>query len=581
MNCCKIKYIHRVKLSFILFLFALLQVNGQTERKIDALNRLMFTPKVDSILSTMSESEKIAQLFWLPVFAPGTGTETNTINKLVETYQPGGLLYFRTNPATVITLTNQLQAKSKIPLIVSLDGEWGLGMRLNNTTSFPYQMTLGAIQNDTLIYEMGLAVADQFKRMGIHVNFAPVVDVNVNPKNPVIGYRSFGENPQIVARKASAYMNGMQDGGIMAVAKHFPGHGDTDSDSHKTLPIITHSRARLDSIELYPFRSIINDGILGVMSAHLEVPILDSVAGRPASISKPIVTDLLRNEIGFKGLIITDAMNMNGVKKTGEPGKVDALALIAGNDIIEFTEDLPNAIKEVKKAIDSSLITWSDIDLKVRRSLALKELLNIQTKQKISPLSSSAELNNDAVKDLNVKLYKSSLTLLSKDSVELPLLNSSDKKSVVLLVGKNSGFLSSIDKQKGLETIYLPFTATKIQIENALKQIKLADNIILALSDPKKIAGLNNSSKTISIDQFIYDVCSMSNTKLIFFGNPYQLAGVNGFSKAPVTIVAYQDNSMVQKLVGQALNDSTGFTGKLPVSVASTYQMGEGGKIKE
>ncbi len=204
MNICKIKYIHRVRLSFILFLFALLQVNGQTERKIDALNRLMFTPKVDSMLSTMTESEKIAQLFWLPVFAPGTGSETTTINKLVETYQPGGLLYFRTNPATVIALTNQLQAKSKIPLIVSLDGEWGLGMRLNNTTSFPYQMTLGAIQNDSLIYEMGLAVADQFKRMGIHVNFAPVVDVNVNPKNPVIGYRSFGENPQIVARKASA-----------------------------------------------------------------------------------------------------------------------------------------------------------------------------------------------------------------------------------------------------------------------------------------------------------------------------------------------------------------------------------------
>ena len=244
-------------------------LNGQPTRKIEELNQLIYSPVVDSLLSSLNRDEQVAQLFWIPAFAMGSKGDRETIATLVEQYQPGGVLYFRTDPEILVDFTNELQQKSKIPLIISLDGEWGLGMRLNHTLSFPYQMTLGAIQNDTLIYRMGVEVARQFKRMGMHVNFAPVVDVNVNPANPVINYRSFGENPYLVAQKSIAYMNGMQDGGIMAVAKHFPGHGDTATDSHHALPNIDFDKRRLDNIELYPYKKLIKEGLASVMVAHL------------------------------------------------------------------------------------------------------------------------------------------------------------------------------------------------------------------------------------------------------------------------------------------------------------------------
>jgi beta-N-acetylhexosaminidase len=327
---------------------------------------------VDSVYHGLTDEERMAQLFWLAVEQPDNVASFQKLKAQVTKYQPGGILLFRMSPQRAVSVIETLQSVSKIPLLVSIDGEWGPGMRLPEVRSFPYAMTLGAIQNDTLIYRMGLEIARQLKVLGIHVNMAPVADVNSNPGNPVIGHRSFGEQPGNVARKSVAYMKGLQDGGVMAVGKHFPGHGDTSTDSHKTLPVVNHSRELLDTTDLVPFKAMIDAGLWGIMTAHIEVPSLDNRRGLPVSFSDSVVTGLLRHQLGFKGLIITDAVNMQGAKIMGAPGKVDALALAAGNDIVEFTEDLAGGISAVKQAIADSLMTRADLEEKCRRSLAFK-----------------------------------------------------------------------------------------------------------------------------------------------------------------------------------------------------------------
>src|SRR5690606_26031321 len=326
---------------------------------------------VDSVFRTLSPDEKIAQLIMVAAYSNRDKSHEQEILKLIRDQKVGGLVFFQGGPVRQSRLINTYQEASKVPLLMAMDAEWGLGMRLDSTISYPYQMTLGAISNDSLIYKMGAEVARQMKRAGLHFNFAPVADINNNPNNPVINFRSFGEDKNNVARKATTYMRGMQDHGILATAKHFPGHGDTDTDSHYALPQIAHSRKRLDDIELYPFREMIKAGVGGIMVAHLNVPALDP-SGVPSTLSKPIVTDLLRKELGFKGLIVTDAMNMRGVTAGNTPGVVDKDAILAGNDLLEFTEDVPRAISEIRKAISEGKITQQEIDTRCRKILAVK-----------------------------------------------------------------------------------------------------------------------------------------------------------------------------------------------------------------
>ena len=270
------------------------------------------------------------------------------VSDIIRKYGIGGIIFFQGTAEKQAELTNYYQKISRVPLLIAMDAEWGAGMRLANVDKFPYQMTLGAIKNDSLIYRFGEAVASQFKRLGMHINLAPVADININPENPVINYRSFGENRENVAGKTIMYMKGMQDNGVIATAKHFPGHGDTNVDSHNDLPVISHSRARLDSIELYPFRKLIEAGTGSIMTAHLNLPSLDSSSGVPSTLSPVIINDLLKNQLGFRGLVITDAMNMKGVTKYFQPGEADARALAAGNDVVEYVTDVEAAIKETK-----------------------------------------------------------------------------------------------------------------------------------------------------------------------------------------------------------------------------------------
>ncbi|MDP1744894.1 MAG: glycoside hydrolase family 3 N-terminal domain-containing protein, partial [Bacteroidota bacterium] len=304
----------------------------------------------DSVFKTLTPEERIAQLFMVAAYSNKDKTHVKEIKKLVDQYKIGGLIFFQGGPLRQARLTNSYQFSAKVPLFIAIDAEWGLAMRLDSTTKFPRQMTLGAIQNDTLIYEMGAEIARQCTRLGMQINFAPVVDVNNNPLNPVISNRSFGENKYNVTRKAAMYMKGMQDNKVLANAKHFPGHGDTDSDSHKTLPTVNSSRERLDTLELYPFKELIAQGLGSMMVAHLFIPSLDTTLNQASTLSKKVVTGLLKDTLGFKGLIFTDALNMRGVSKFYKPGEVDVKALIAGNDVLLFPEDVPTAIKQIKSA---------------------------------------------------------------------------------------------------------------------------------------------------------------------------------------------------------------------------------------
>ncbi len=331
-----IRIMNLSKFLIILLLMAGISGSAVAQQSDPPFLEYMNHPWVDSVLNTLSPDQQIAQTIWIAAWSDDSIEHEVEASDLIKKYGIGGIIFFQGTAGKQAELTNYYQKISRVPLIIAMDAEWGTGMRLSNVEKFPYQMTLGAIRNDSLIYRFGQAVADQFRRLGMQVNLAPVADININPDNPVINYRSFGESRENVAEKSIMYMKGMQDNGVTATAKHFPGHGDTDVDSHKDLPVISHSRARLDSIELYPFRKLIAAGTGSIMTAHLNLPSLDTTSGLPSTLSPVIINDLLKKQLGFHGLVITDAMNMQGVTKYFQPGEADARALAAGNDVVEY-----------------------------------------------------------------------------------------------------------------------------------------------------------------------------------------------------------------------------------------------------
>ncbi|MBT7620688.1 MAG: hypothetical protein HN594_06390, partial [Flavobacteriales bacterium] len=326
----------------------------------------------DSIISNMSPEERISQLLMVAAYSNKDESHTRYISNLIQNYKIGGLMFLQGGPVRQAKLTNYYQSVSETPLMIALDAEWGVAMRLDSSIRFPWQMTLGSIQDEKLIYQMGEEVARQCKLIGVNINFAPVVDVNFNPDNPIIGNRSFGEDPIRVGELGIQYMKGMQDNKVLACAKHFPGHGDTDSDSHKELPVIKHSKERLDSVELLPFKMLIKNGLGSVMVAHLNIPSLDKTKNLAVSLSPEVVNGLLKTELEFKGLVITDALNMKGVSKFYKPGVVDVKALLAGNDVLLFSEDVPKAIDQIKLAIENGEITQEEVDERCKKILKSK-----------------------------------------------------------------------------------------------------------------------------------------------------------------------------------------------------------------
>ncbi|WP_246168778.1 glycoside hydrolase family 3 N-terminal domain-containing protein [Rudanella paleaurantiibacter] len=532
----------------------------------------------DSVFNMLTPDERIAQLIMVAGYSNRNGAYEDSLATLVRVHRLGGVVMFQGGPVRHAKLVNRLQALSAVPLLIAIDGEWGLGMRLDSTVRFPYQMTLGGMAGqDDLIYQMGADMARQCKRLGIHINFAPVVDVNNNPNNPVINFRAFGEDKYAVTRKGLAYMRGMQDNRLMTSIKHFPGHGDTGVDSHYDLPVIAKSRAQLDSLELYPFRELINAGAAGVMVSHLSIPALDSARNFPATLSSKILTNLLRDELGFQGLTFSDAMNMKGLTKFYPAGVSDRMAVEAGMDVLEFTEDVPRAIAEIKQAITEGRITQASINARCMKVLLAKAWVGLDAYKPTVLDNLVADLNQPQSELINRKLIEASLTVLKNDGNLLPLRNLDSLR--IATVALEAPTPTAFQQMAGNYTQIDHFNLTSAMADTTLARIQaqLANyNLLLVdvhLSNIRPGARYGMQAKTAALVQ---QLAATDKAVITVFGNAYAIDKLPGIDRARALVMPYQLTPMTEELSAQLIFGAIGASGRLPVTVNSQYKLGAG-----
>ena len=540
---------------------------------------------VDSVFSTLSPDERIAQLIMVAAVSDIKRAIIDTaksnaafVEKLIRENKIGGVVFFQGGPVPQARLTNRFQSASKVPLLIAMDAEWGLAMRIDSTVRYPYQITLGAIQgHDDLIYDMGKQLAKQSRRLGVHVNFAPVADVNNNPNNPVINFRSFGENKYKVAEKALAYMRGMQDNGLLTSAKHFPGHGDTGTDSHYDLPLIPHSAERIDSLELYPFKVLINNGLSGMMIAHLSIPSLDKTPNLPSTLSKPIVTDLLKQQLGFSGLIYSDAMNMKGVTKFFPAGTADAKGLEAGMDLLEFTEDVPKAISEIKKSIAEGRLSQAEIDFRCKKVLEAKAWVGLTNRTTIDLTNLYQDLNPKEAELTNRLLTEKALTVLKNDNSLLPIQRLDTLKILAVSLGESVPTI--FQQTAALYTTVDAISISKNPSESELTALrsKLGDyNLVLAGVHLTSVSPRLNFGLTEPINDLLAEITASKKTVVTYFGNPFVLNKIKKPEQASAIVMAYQLTPYTQDLSAQLIFGAIPAEGKLPVTVNTTFPYATG-----
>jgi beta-N-acetylhexosaminidase len=574
-------HIQKYKGAFGAILLAIISVIGWSftliedkDKKITDFDMYLSNQWVDSVFKSMTEDQRIGQLFMVAAYSNRDSNHVDQICELVSNYHIGGLIFFQGGPYREAVLTNYYQSIAKVPLLISMDAEWGLSMRLDSTIRFPKQMTLGAIQDNQLIYDFGAVMAEQCKRIGIHVNLAPVVDVNNNPLNPVINDRSFGEDKYNVAAKSIAYMSGMQNNGVLANAKHFPGHGNTDQDSHKTLPTVNRNRDQIDSLELYPFRQLMSRGLSSVMVAHLFVPAIDTTPNVASTLSKVIVSDLLKKDMEYRGLVFTDALNMKGVSAFYEPGEVDVKALLAGNDVLLFSEDVPKAINEIKSAIQQGKITINEINQRVKKVLKAKYVAGLNQYKPISMQHIHQDLNNTRAEVLRRRLYEASITVLRNKGNVLPLNYFYNQKIAVLSVnGTGADEFAETLQHFGNVAMFKIADADPINRFNVVEaQLKSYGTVLVAFHGMSSRASRNFGLESKML-AFINKIGENQQVIPVVFGNPYALKYFGGFE--PV-IVAYEDNPITREAAAQVVFGVLPATGKLPVTASTTFNAKEG-----
>jgi beta-glucosidase-like glycosyl hydrolase/CubicO group peptidase (beta-lactamase class C family) len=533
---------------------------------------------VDSLFHAMTPDERLGQLIWLRAHTDLGSEHEAQLEKLILKYQPGGLCFFNPSfkgtPEKQVELTNRYQAlASRIPLFMTIDGEWGLGMRYKeNALSFPRQLMLGAIRDDKLIYHMGAEVAKHCKRVGLNVNFAPVADVNNNTANPVINFRSFGEDRYNVATKAYLYMMGMQDNGVMACAKHFPGHGDTDVDSHYDLPLIRHPISRLDSLELFPFKILIEQGVGSIMVAHLSIPALDRTPNLPTTLSHPTVTDLLKNKLGFTGLVMTDALEMKGVTKFHGKGEVEAKALAAGNDVLLLPGDVDAGFKTVKQWLNEGRLDTNRIHASVKKVLRWKHRMGLTAFSPLDTTNVRAEVNDNQAKAVKRLLIQNALTLVRNEGDLVPFRQI--PRLGALAIGAPSGnvFHKTLARYAPLEAVTTGKDISAAESKNLLNKLKGKEAVVVSLHGMSQFAskgfGLTESTKT-----FIGELQKQVPVVLVIFGNPYSLKYFDGVG---CILQAYEEDSEVEDLAAQALFGAFPIQGRLPVTATEKSKAGTG-----
>lgn len=520
-------------------------------------------------LNNMSNDQKIGQLFMMAVWSEWDD------NKLAEVYseaidnQIGGVCFFAGKAGQQAKITNDLNAKLSVPLLVGIDGEWGVGMRVTDAHSFPYAMNLGAVQDSALIYEMGKQIGQHCKRLGVHVNFAPVHDLNSNPLNPVINYRSYGSGITNVAEKAGCYVEGMQSEGVLAVAKHFPGHGDTQTDSHHALPVISKSRAVFESQEFAPFMKSMQDHDLqALMIGHLDVPALDNT-GIPTSLSTKVIQCILKEDMGFDGLIISDALNMAAVARGYD--KHYLKAFIAGHDILLFPESVPVGIRQLKEGLAQGYITQQELDARVLRVLSYKYALKVHESQPIVIDKLVEDLNPVESKVLNNELYTKSITLVKNDKKLLPI-KALDTKKIAAISINNSGvnaFLPRLSSYTEVTT-FNEKVVSEQDVQRLLKQLQSYDEVIVALHGNQKSKSRNYSISSWSL-KLVFALANKTNVHAVVFANPYALRKISKtqYSSLKSLVFSYGNRGVIQDLTAQALFGGIGFEGKLPLALNS------------
>ncbi|HXH18265.1 MAG TPA: glycoside hydrolase family 3 N-terminal domain-containing protein [Chitinophagales bacterium] len=529
---------------------------------------------VDSIFSRLTDEERIAQLFMVAAYSNRDEKHKAEMDSLIRKYGIGGLIFFQGTPYKQAQLTNYYQSISKVPLLIAIDAEWGLAMRLDSTIAFPHQLTLGAHTDTRLIYEMGKDIARQCKRLGIHVNFAPVADINSNPSNPVINDRSFGEDKLSVSLKALAYMEGLQSEGVMACAKHFPGHGDTDSDSHLTLPVIYSDRKRLDEMELYPFKVLINNGVQSIMAAHLFIPQLDSTPNLASSLSPRVVTDLLRMEIGFNGIVFSDALNMKGVSSFFRPGEVDLKAFQAGNDVMLFAGDVPRAVRMFLGALKDSVIQRDDLYRRVKKILYAKFDAGLSKYHPIALQHLTQELNQPASQWLRQRLFEDAMTLLANKDSLIPFLKLDTLTfgSVSIGAKQQTPFQAMLGNYAPFEHFQIRKDAAPQEFENLLVKLAKFKLVVAGIHDmnrhPNKNFGITDASL-----EFLKQLSERTKVAVTVFGNPYSLKHFEDFDWL---LEAYEEQDAAQQVAAQVLFGGISAKGQLPVTASEKFKAGMG-----
>ena len=527
---------------------------------------------VDSILNSMTIDQKMGQLFMIQAYSNLDTVHENKIKEMIQKYHVGNLIFMQGTPSKQVQLTNTYQSLSKIPLMIGFDGEWGLDMRLQNTYKFPWNMTLGAIQDNTLIRKFGEHLGRHAKRVGIHVNFAPVVDINTNPLNPIIGNRSFGEDKQNVTQKAIAFSQGMQSEGVLANAKHFPGHGDTATDSHLKLPVLTFNRQRLDSVELYPYKRVFDAGMASVMTAHLSIPVLESNPKLPTSLSPSVVTDLLKEELGFLGLIFTDGLNMKGAADYSSSAEIDLAAVLAGNDVLLIPQDVPATISLMKNSIQTGVLSPERIDESVRKILLAKYKVGLHFHKPIDTLNLVKDLNTIEDEVLHRELVKNSITIIKNKKNILPIEDlKKHKKIAYVALGDDTGdqFLDALAKYSKIHKV------DSNNLNEVIDTLEDFDLVVVGFhksnAHPWKPYEFSNQELV-----WLHEIARKNKTILAVFASPYSLLNIKSFTNLEAVLVAYQNSEIAQEITAQTIFGAIEATGKLPVSIKNEFPVGTG-----
>ncbi|RZJ67991.1 MAG: beta-N-acetylglucosaminidase, partial [Flavobacterium sp.] len=525
---------------------------------------------VDSIYSGLTFEEKAGQLFMVAAYSNKDADHVRAVEKLVRDYKVGGLIFFQGGPDRQAKLTNRFQAASKIPLFIGIDAEWGLSMRLDSTYRYPWNMTLGAVQDMKLIRTMGEQMAIQAKRMGIHFNFAPVLDINTNAANPIIGNRSFGENKFNVTERAMAMMKGIQSQGVFATGKHFPGHGDTATDSHHSLPFLNFNRERLEDIEFYPYKKLFSEGLASIMVAHLNVPSIEPTENYPTSLSYNVVTNIVQNEMGFKGLIFTDALNMKGASSYMQPGDIDLEAFLAGNDVLLFAENVPVAIEKFRQAYVDSVLTEERLQYSVKKVLAYKYRGGLNKLKPIDTKNLYNDLNAPVYDDLNYQLYENAVTVLKNDQQIIPVAELENENIAYVKLGDDDGsvYLNTLQK-------YTEVTEVKEDTLSVLME-RLKPFTTVVVGFHKADGAWKKHDFTAKELVWLDSISKNKKVILTVFAKPYTLMSIKNFSNIKGLILSYQNNAIAQTVAAETVFGAIGAKGKIPVSIGTAFKVNDG-----